>query len=141
MHITAMRSCAFLSRVAAIVCAAGLGIPLAAEAEAGARRDAPLVAAVKAADIDTVRALVDEQAVDVNQAEPDGATALHWAVHRNDVGLVDLLIAAGADVAAANRYGVQPISLAAENGNAAILAALLDAGADPTRRCRRAKRC
>ena len=78
-----------------------------------------------------MRALVGEQVVDVNQAAPDGATALHWAVHRNDAGLVDLLIAAGADVAAANRYGVQPISLAAENGNAAILEALLDAGADP----------
>ena len=109
--------------------AAGLGA--AAEVEAGARRDAPLVAAVKAADVDTVRTLVADRAVDVNLAEPDGATALHWAVHRSDAELVDLLIAAGADVTATNRYGVQPISLAAENGNAVILAALLDAGADP----------
>ena len=113
---------------AAALLATGL---FGAPAEAGARRDAPLIAAVKAADVETVRALVGEQVVDVNQAAPDGATALHWAVHRNDAGLVDLLIAAGADVAAANRYGVQPISLAAENGNAAILEALLDAGADP----------
>lgn len=36
----------------------------------------------------------------------------------------------GADVSAANGYRVRPISLAAENGNAAILEALLDAGAD-----------
>ena len=129
MHVTAMRLHVLVSTVAAIAFTAGAGAT--AVAEAGARRDAPLVAAVKAADVDTVRTLVGDRAVDVNQAEPDGATALHWAVHRNEAELVDLLLAAGADVSAANRYGVQPISLAAENGNAGILAALLDAGADP----------
>ena len=129
MHVTAKGPQVLASTVSAIVFTAGLGV--AAAAEAGARRDAPLVAAVKAADVDTVRTLVAERTVDVNQAEPDGATALHWAVHRNEAELVDLLIAAGADVSAANRYGVRPISLAAENGNAGILAALLDAGADP----------
>ena len=69
--------------------------------------------------------------VDVNAAAPDGATALHWAVHRDDLTLVDLLLDAGADVSAANRYGVQSIALAAENGNAATLERLLEAGADP----------
>ena len=107
------------------------GLAGAAAAEAGARRDAPLVEAVKAVDVEAVRALVGDPAVDVNQAAADGATALHWAVHRDDVRLVELLLEAGADVAAANRYGVQALSLAAENGNAAIVAALLDAGADP----------
>ena len=122
------------SRSLAVAVAVGtlaVGLGAAAGVEAGARRDAPLVAAVKAADVDTVRTLVGDRAVDVNLAEPDGATALHWAVHRSDAELVDLLIAAGADVTATNRYGVQPISLAAENGNAAILAALIDSGADP----------
>ena len=117
------------SLVALGLFAAGLvGAP---EAEASARRDAPLVEAVKAADVDAVRALVGDPAVDVDAAGPDGATALHWAVHRDDVRLVELLLEAGADVAAANRYGVQPISLAAENGSAAVVGALLDAGADP----------
>ena len=115
------------SLVAVAVLVAGLAAALTAEA--AARRDAPLLAAVKAADVDTVRSLVD-QGVDVNRTAPDGATALHWAVHRNDAGLVDLLLEAGADVSAKNRYGVQPISLAAENGNAEILEALLEAGAD-----------
>ena len=130
MHDSSGRGSYGLAALAAAVALLATGL-VGAPAEASARRDAPLVAAVKAADIDTVRALVGDGAVDVNQAEPDGATALHWAVHRNDTALVDLLIAAGADVSAANRYGVQPISLAAENGNAAILEALLDAGADP----------
>ena len=117
------------SLVAVAVFVAGLAATLTAEA--AARRDAPLIAAVKAVDLDTVRSLVVDQGADVNQTAPDGATALHWAVHKNDTGLVDLLLAAGADVSVANRYGVRPISLAAENGNAEILEALLDAGADP----------
>jgi ankyrin repeat protein len=40
-----------------------------------------------------------------------------------------LLIGAGADVNAANRYGVTPVSLAARDGNAALLHLLIDAGA------------
>ena len=130
MHANSRKSLnitASLVAVAALV--AGLGVTLVAEASA--RRDAPLIAAVKAFDLDTVRSLVVDQGVDVNQTAPDGATALHWAVHKNDAALVDLLIDAGADVSAANRYGVQSISLAAENGNAEILETLLEAGADP----------
>ena len=118
---------------ASLVAVAGLlaGALAAPGAAAAARRDAPLIAAVKAADVDAVRSLIVDRGVDVNQAAPDGATALHWAVHRNDAVLVDLLLAAGAGVSTANRYGVQPISLAAENGDAGILEALLAAGADP----------
>ena len=118
---------------ASLVAVAGLlaGALAAPGAAAAARRDAPLIAAVKAADVDAVRSLIVDRGVDVNQAAPDGATALHWAVHRNDAALVDLLLAAGAGVSTASRYGVQPISLAAENGDAGILEALLAAGADP----------
>ena len=118
---------------ASLVAVAGLlaGALAAPGAAAAVRRDAPLIAAVKAADVDAVRSLIVDRGVDVNQAAPDGATALHWAVHRNDAALVDLLLAAGAGVSTANRYGVQPISLAAENGDAGILEALLAAGADP----------
>ena len=118
---------------ASLVAVAGLlaGALAAPGAAAAARRDAPLIAAVKAADVDAVRSLIVDRGVDVNWPAPDGATALHWAVHRNDAALVDLLLAAGAGVSTANRYGVQPISLAAENGAAGILEALLAAGADP----------
>jgi ankyrin repeat protein len=68
---------------------------------------------------------------DPNQADADGTTALHWAVHRGDSGSVAALVASGAAVDAANRYGVRPAYLAAENGDAATLRALLEAGADP----------
>jgi len=95
-----------------------------------AAREAPLVEAAKNVDRQAVRALL-QQSVDVNAPAADGATALHWAVHRDDLELVALLLGAGANVQVANRYGVSPISLAAENGNAAIIERLLKAGADP----------
>ena len=45
--------------------------------------------------------------------------------------LVDLLLAAGANVKAATRYNITPLSLACTNGNARIVDRLLKAGADP----------
>ena len=93
-------------------------------------RDVPLVEAVKAKDVATVRALL-QQPLDVNVAELDGTTALHWAVHGDDLDIVDLVLNAGADVSATNRYGVTALSVACENGNAALIERLLSAGADP----------
>jgi ankyrin repeat protein len=68
---------------------------------------------------------------EANEADADGTTALHWAVHRGDLDAAGALLAAGAAADAANRYGVRPAYLAAENGDAAMLRALLQAGADP----------
>jgi ankyrin repeat protein len=62
---------------------------------------------------------------------PDGTTALHQAVHRDDDAAVERLIRAGADVRAATRYGITPLYLACVNGRAAIVERLLAAGADP----------
>jgi ankyrin repeat protein len=64
-------------------------------------------------------------------ADADGTTALHWAVHRGDLEAAEALLAAGADANAVNRYGVRPAYLAAENGDAAMMRALLEARADP----------
>jgi uncharacterized protein len=99
----------------------------------------PLVDAVKNHDTATVRALLKAHAganrananVNVNQAEPDGTTALHWAAHWNDLDTVDALLAAGADARATNRYGVTPLSEAATHASAAVVERLLKAGADP----------
>ena len=67
----------------------------------------------------------------VNGPQPDGTTALHWAVVRDDAAAVADLLAAGADARVANRRGVTPLTLACRNGNAAIVSRLLAAGADP----------
>jgi ankyrin repeat protein len=88
-----------------------------------------LVDAARNDDRATAVALLAEQA-DPNQAESDGTTPLHWAVHHDDADLVTRLLAAGANVAAANDYGATPMSEAAVMANPAVLAALLDAGAD-----------
>src|SRR5204862_716597 len=67
-------------------------------------------------DASAVRGLLQQKA-DVNAAQSDGSTALHWAVHFDDVNMVQMLISAGANVKAANRFRVTPLSLACENGN------------------------
>jgi ankyrin repeat protein len=70
------------------------------------------------------------QRVDVNAPQADGATALHWAAHWDDLPTVDRLIRAGANVNAANDNGVTPLSLACENASASVVARLLEAGAN-----------
>ena len=77
-----------------------------------------------------VTRLLDE-GVDANAAEPDGTTALHWAIQRNEPEAARRLIDAGARVETANRYGVTPLALAATNGSAVMTEALLAAGASP----------
>jgi ankyrin repeat protein len=91
---------------------------------------APLVDAAQAGDVAAVRALLQKKA-DVNAAIVDGSTALHFAVHRDALEIVDLLLGAGAKPMAANRYGVTPLSIACTNGNARIVERLLRSGADP----------
>ena len=89
--------------------------------------------ALMSGDTAAARKLV-EQHGDVNAPQPDGATALHWAVYRSDKEMVDLLLRAGANPKAANREGSTPLWLASINGDAAIIAALVNAGADPNER-------
>jgi len=90
----------------------------------------PLIEAVRNQDHEAVRVLLAEQ-IDVNAPQPDGATALHWAVHWEDLELADLLIDAGADVNVANDLGVTPLVMACTSGHAALVDRLLVAGADP----------
>jgi uncharacterized protein len=80
---------------------------------------------------DTVRALL-KQGADVNAAQGDGMTALHWAALQGDVELTQMLLYAGANTKAATRLGgYTPLIIASQNGNAAVIEALLNAGADP----------
>ncbi|MCH7747099.1 MAG: ankyrin repeat domain-containing protein [Acidobacteria bacterium] len=115
-----------LSRAALM--AAGLAV--SAVALYGQSGTPPLIEAVRNQDHDAVRALLTEQ-VDVNAPQPDGATALHWAVHWENLELADLLIGAGADVNVANDLEVTPLVMACTSGNAALVGRLLVAGADP----------
>ena len=87
-----------------------------------------LIDAVKKHDQQTVRSLL-QQHVDVNVPAADGATALAWAAHWNDLETADLLIRAGANVDIKNDYGVTARWEACNNGNAAMVEKLAQAGA------------
>ena len=89
-----------------------------------------LASMLRRGDTAAARALLAERA-DANDADADGTTALHWAVHHADAELAKALLEAGARFDARNRYGVPPLTLAAENGDAAMIALLLAHGADP----------
>jgi ankyrin repeat protein len=86
--------------------------------------------AARTADFDTAMRLVLTGA-DVDSAENDGTTALHWAAHAGQDALVVALLDAGAEPGVKNRYGMTPLQAAAEGGFAVSVVALLDAGADP----------
>lgn len=98
-------------------------------ASAGAAPRSALADAAEKHDKASVRTLLQTGA-DVNVAQVDGTTALHWAAYNEDAETAALLVKAGANVNATNRYGVPPLAEACTNGNAAIVKLLLEAGAD-----------
>ena len=91
----------------------------------------PLADAAEEGNAALVGTLLHAGGADVNAAQVDGMTVLHWAAYHDDLETAGLLVRAGADVDAVNRYGVPPLALAATNGNAGLVSLLLDAGADP----------
>ena len=91
--------------------------------------DLRLIDAVKEQDHKAVDSLLRAK-VDVNTPQPDGATALGWAVYTDQVDMVDSLLKAGAKVNVADEYGDTPLTLACTTGNTAIIQKLIAAGAD-----------
>jgi ankyrin repeat protein len=92
--------------------------------------EAPVADAAMRGDLDAVRALL-QQGADVNAAQGDGMTALHWAAEHGDADMTELLVYGGANVGAITRIGqYRPLHLAAKIGSAPVIAALLKAGAD-----------
>jgi ankyrin repeat protein len=65
---------------------------------------------------------------DVNAAQPDGSTPLHWATYKLDAELVQALLDRGAKPDATNRYGSSPIAEAVKAANPALVEKLLKAG-------------
>jgi ankyrin repeat protein len=92
--------------------------------------NAPLAGAVEKQDRAAIRSLLQSHA-DVNAAQTDGMTALHWAAYLDDLETAKALIKAGANVKAENHYGVTALSMACVNGNGDLVEALLKAGVDP----------
>jgi ankyrin repeat protein len=110
--------------VAALCMSIGMSALLAAAA------NSPVADASMRGDKESVRSLL-KQGADVNAAQGDGMSALHWASQRGDAELVQMLVFAGANAGAVTRIGqYTPLHLAAGHGSTAAVEALLKAGAD-----------
>jgi ankyrin repeat protein len=108
---------------AIVLVLAGFGLALGGS-------DERVAGAAERKDAKAVERLVGGGAA-VDGRQPDGATALHWAAHWDDLDLARFLLKSGADPGAANDNGVTPLMLACENSNLAMVELLLDAGASP----------
>jgi uncharacterized protein len=107
-----------------------LAILLATFHVSASTHKSPLTDAAEKSDRAAIRTLLKKHA-DINAPQPDGMTALHWAVHLDNLEIAKLLVKNGANVKSENRYGVTPLSLACANGNTELVELLLNAGADP----------
>lgn len=106
-------------------------VALVLTAALGAQQQvSPVADAAMRGDKAAVRELL-KQGADVNGAQGDGMSALHWAAERGDAELADMLIYAGANIAAVTRIGqYTPLHLAGKSGSVPLAKALLKAGAD-----------
>ena len=91
--------------------------------------DAPVADAAMRRDTGAIRALLAGGA-DVNAAQGDGMTGLHWAAHHGGLEIARLLLDAGADREVTTRLGHHtPLHVASRAGQASTVSVLLDAGA------------
>ena len=98
-----------------------------------AANQAPVADAAEQGNKTLVRTLI-QQSANVNAAQGDGMTALHWAAMKDDAAIAQMLIEAKANLNPTTRLGsFTPLHLAAKNGNASVAEVLVKAGADISR--------
>lgn len=107
------------------------GVIALATAAQAAMAQAPVADAAMRGDLARVKALV-AAATNVNVAQGDGMTALHWAADRGDTAMAGVLLRARAGLRATTRINTYtPLHVAARGGHGDVMVALLKAGADP----------
>lgn len=101
---------------------------------AGPVAESPVADAAQRGDLEIVRTLLRDGA-DVNAAQGDGMSALHWAAQNGQAEIVDVLLYAGANPEATTRLaGYTPLHLASRAGNAGAITKLLEGQADVSAR-------
>ncbi len=98
-------------------------------ATGAALADSPLADVIEENRREAALELIAEGA-DVNAAQGDGTTPLHWATYKLDLELVQLLLDRGAKADTQNRYGATPLGEAVKSAHVPLTEALLDAGAN-----------
>jgi ankyrin repeat protein len=107
--------------LAAVFCLAAAGTAAAA--------DAGLAGLIQAGHRDAALKMIAAGA-DVNAAQGDGTTPLHWAVYKIDADLARALLERGAKPDVINNYGSSPLAEAVKVANARLVGMLLDAGSN-----------
>jgi len=101
-----------------------VGIVSCSEAQAGEIHDA-----VRTGDVWKVKQLLaenpDQAESQINSMTQEGRTALHIAVYRGQVSMVELLLAHKADIRAKDNYGRTPLHEAIVSGSKGVVEALL----------------
>ncbi len=86
---------------------------------------------VRSGQREAVLAAITSPDIDVNAADPDGATALLWATYKVDHELVRALLKAGAKPNVTNHFGASPLAEAVKLADVDLVRMLLDAHANP----------
>ncbi len=100
-----------------------------AAAGTAAAADNTLAGLIQAGNRDAALKMIAAGA-DVNAAQGDGTTPLHWAVYKIDVDLTRALLARGAKPNVINKYGSSPLAEAVKVADARLVGMLLDAGSN-----------
>ena len=127
-----MRSRSYLSSLVGALALTLVAVDAAPRLIAAAVPSAsPVADAAQRGDTDAVRTLLKEGA-DVNAAQGDGMTALHWSALNGDLKTMNVLLYAGATTEVLTRVGAYtPLHLASSRGHGAAVTRLLEAGAKP----------
>ena len=116
---TPLHLAAFFGRADAVdvLLAAGADLRAASRNHEG---NMPLHAALAGRGVGRISTMLLAHGADVRALDAGGHTALHHAAFRDDVGLVNTILARGIDPATRNRDGKTALDIAEEHGHTAV---------------------